>query len=111
MSEIKLHQTTDAKAWTDEFMRLNPQGQQSLDWGTMIGWFANAIMCGMDHQRWKMEKQESLDRKLIEELSEVLDILIEDDLLPMAYAIENGEEIRDAVIRLRFKAKKRLEAK
>lgn len=39
----KLHATTDAAVWTDEFMRLFPHG---TDWGTMVGWFANAIEVG-----------------------------------------------------------------
>lgn len=44
--------TTDAKLWADEFCRLNT----ASDHGTMLGWFANAIMIGMDTQRWKQEE-------------------------------------------------------
>jgi hypothetical protein len=53
--EIDLIKTTDAKVWTDEFLKINPN--TGLDFGTMIGWFANAIMTGSDHTRWKMEKE------------------------------------------------------
>lgn len=35
----RLYATTDAAVWTDEFCKLNP----GMDWGTMVGWFANAI--------------------------------------------------------------------
>lgn len=48
----KLHSTMDAKVWTDEFMRLfsghvcGPG--EVIDDGLMLGWFANAIMCGFD---------------------------------------------------------------
>ena len=38
-------QTTDAHAWATEFCRLN----SASDHGTMLGWFANAIMIGYDN--------------------------------------------------------------
>lgn len=40
-------QTIDAQAWAKEFLRLNPS--IGIDEGTMIGWFANAIMSGYDY--------------------------------------------------------------
>ena len=40
----KLHYTTDASIWASEFCKLNP----SMDEGTMIGWFANAIVTTQD---------------------------------------------------------------
>lgn len=58
MSEINLHETMDAKVWTDEFFRLNPSA--GMPWDLMIGWFANAIMAGSDVTRWKMEKEISI---------------------------------------------------
>lgn len=45
----KLHGTTDAKVWAEEFMRVaRTQGEQFglIDEGMMIGWFANAIETG-----------------------------------------------------------------
>lgn len=39
----------DAKVWAEEFVKLcqiNPS--VAIDEGTMIGWFANAIMAGYD---------------------------------------------------------------
>lgn len=37
-------QSMDARVWADEFCKLNT----ATDKGTMIGWFANAIMAGFD---------------------------------------------------------------
>lgn len=37
-------QTMDANAWATEFCKLN----RASDHGTMLGWFANAIMAGHD---------------------------------------------------------------
>lgn len=46
----KLQNTTDASVWTDEFMRLVEAGMV-IDWGTMVGWFANAIEVGREAGR------------------------------------------------------------
>ncbi len=35
---------TDASKWTDEFLAIFPAGTN--DWGTLVGWFANAIEAG-----------------------------------------------------------------
>lgn len=40
-------QTMDANAWATEFCKLN----SASDHGTMLGWFANAIMIGYDTAR------------------------------------------------------------
>jgi hypothetical protein len=42
----KLHGTTDAQVWAQEFVRLH-----GGDEGLMIGWFANAIETGRGAQR------------------------------------------------------------
>lgn len=52
-AEVKLHETMDADVWAREFIRLN----NSSDLDMMRSWFANAIMCGWDHSRWKIERQ------------------------------------------------------
>ncbi len=36
----------DAAKWTEEFLVLFPEGTN--DWGTLVGWFANAIEVGRD---------------------------------------------------------------
>ena len=46
--------TTDASVWATEFCKLNT----ATDWGTMVGWFANAIEIGRDTERWKHEAGE-----------------------------------------------------
>lgn len=40
--ELPWPQTMDAKIWADEFCKRN----SASDHGTMLGWFANAIMVG-----------------------------------------------------------------
>jgi len=48
-----LHQTNDAQVWAREFMKRVEQGCV-IDEGMMLGWFANALMCGWDHHaRWR----------------------------------------------------------
>ena len=42
--ELNLHGTTDAVVWAKEFCRLFPDADEGL----MLGWFANAIMAGVD---------------------------------------------------------------
>ena len=53
--------TMDAKKWAEEFMERFPEhGAVHPDLGTMIGWFANAIMAGYDtaNARREREKEE-----------------------------------------------------
>ncbi len=46
---VNLHDTTDAQVWVDEWLKTIKQ-KPSIpnDEGTMLGWFANAIMAGFD---------------------------------------------------------------
>ena len=46
-------QTMDANAWVTEFCKHN----RASDHGTMLGWFANAIMIGYDTARWQAEEK------------------------------------------------------
>jgi len=43
---IDLHGTSDARVWAHEFMRC--VGNQPLDEGIMMAWFANSFMAGYD---------------------------------------------------------------
>lgn len=46
-AEILTIMGTDAAKWTDEFMRIHTDPKTpTLDWGAMVGWFANAIEAG-----------------------------------------------------------------
>ncbi len=47
-------QTMDAKLWADEFCKRN----SASDHGTMLGWFANAIMIGWDTAHWRHDKEQ-----------------------------------------------------
>ena len=45
----KLIGNSDAKVWAEEFVKVvNLKPTIATDEGTMIGWFANAIMAGYD---------------------------------------------------------------
>lgn len=61
----KLLSTFDAKVWTEEFLKLNLDAR---DFGTMIGWFANAIMCGHDHAARDYDRLREHTEKLAEAL-------------------------------------------
>lgn len=59
---------TDAQVWTKHWLKTiadNPTIPN--DEGTMIGWFANAIMAGYDHGR-RAEQQ----RDIVEKLREII---------------------------------------
>lgn len=45
-TEVNLHNTTDAQIWAEQFCKIFPNS--GLDEGTMIGWFANAMMAKAD---------------------------------------------------------------
>jgi hypothetical protein len=55
-----LHQTMDARVWAAEFCatfrKVHPD-QPCPDEGWILGWMANAIMCGWDHAHWQMARQ------------------------------------------------------
>ena len=71
MGEVNLHDTTDAAVWAEEFCKRYPsalcqiKGKEGVSDGddfkdTMIGWFANAIMAGVDSEARKREQPRSL---------------------------------------------------
>jgi hypothetical protein len=47
--------TTDAALWAKAFCLICPEMASRED--VMIGWFANAIMAGCDHQAWKIDAE------------------------------------------------------
>jgi len=51
-----LHEDMDASRWAREFMKVWNRGVQ-MDEGWMIGWFANAIMCGYDEANRRSKSQ------------------------------------------------------
>ncbi len=52
MKRVNLTQTTDATIWTKEWLKtIKKNPSIPTDKGTMIGWFANAIMAGYDAAR------------------------------------------------------------
>ena len=61
MSEVNLHRTMDAKIWAQEFMETFKNHSDVmpkwLDEALMLGWFANAIMCGWDHANYDKNRR------------------------------------------------------
>ena len=52
-------QSFDARGWAKAFIehvKVNPN--IPTDEGTMISWFANAIMRGYDEYRWRLDRGE-----------------------------------------------------
>lgn len=49
--EDRLRGEFDALVWAREFCAIYKNGVPAPDQGTMIGWFANAIMAGYDRAR------------------------------------------------------------
>lgn len=60
MTEVNLHSTTDARIWAQEFCKNWPtalsqvEGREGVEtesdfYDIMVGWFANAIMSGIDN--------------------------------------------------------------
>lgn len=46
VDEIELYGEFDARVWAQQFLKINPDC--GVDEGSLIGWFANAIMTGYD---------------------------------------------------------------
>lgn len=75
-----LNTDMDAKRWAREFMEIVVKSGKPIDEDWVLCWFANAIMCGYDNQRWKYEKEidrlEAENKRLKEvELPEAIYVL------------------------------------
>lgn len=58
MKEVDLTQTTDARIWTKEWLKtIEKHPGVPYDEETMITWFSNAIMAGVDEA---MRRKESI---------------------------------------------------
>lgn len=59
-NKSKLPGSMDAVDWAEEWLEIIKKNPSiPTDKATMIGWFANAIMCGWDHRTWAYEKENS----------------------------------------------------
>lgn len=63
--DMSIHSNPDATAWADLFLETFPNC--GADRGTMVGWFANAIMAMYD---WKDRQQNPLSDDEIKQISE-----------------------------------------
>ena len=68
MEEVDLVGCFDAQVWAKEFCKRNT----SSDEGTMLGWFANAIMAGYDYAKQEA-KLETNGKKVLERSIKIAD--------------------------------------
>ena len=68
MEEVNLHDTFDARVWVQEWMKaIEKNPSIPTDEGTMLAWFANAIMAGHDYlYRGMAEERDLIELELIE---------------------------------------------
>ena len=74
MSDINLMDTTDAKVWADEFVRIkNKAGWQleDIDEALMVGWFANMWAATYDPLQSIIEHQQKEIKTLREALESI----------------------------------------
>ena len=61
MGKVNLHDTVDVVIWTQEWLKtIKKNPSIPTDEGTMIGWFANAIMAGYNYARREAQQLESI---------------------------------------------------
>ena len=58
-----LSQCVDAAKWAESFMAIDREYGIHVDEGTMLGWFANAIMAGYDHAKRVVATVEAVTRE------------------------------------------------
>ena len=69
MEDNKLCGEFSAKVWAEEFVRsVKIKPEIATDEGTMLGWFANAIMAGYD--KANQEKAGSIEKVGVEEVKQ-----------------------------------------
>lgn len=61
---------TNGAKWTDAFLQIHPGG--SSDWGTMAGWFANAIEQGREAGRREGDKYKRQRDMLLDALEPLM---------------------------------------
>lgn len=71
--DVNLNDTFDARVWVQEWLKtIKEHPNLPTDEGTMLGWFANAIMAGYDYAYREM-KTETKTGTLREELAKLAD--------------------------------------
>ena len=72
--KVNLHDTPDAQVWAKEWLKIVKKNPSiATDEGTMIGWFANAIMAGYDscYRKYKFALTEDTYKDTKEALKKV----------------------------------------
>lgn len=81
---MKLHSTTDARAWTKEWLKvLKRNPTMATDEGAMIGWFANAIETGRAAGRYNHQMLPNTEH-FVEAIREGAKLASEDDFGELA---------------------------
>ncbi len=67
MMDVNLNDTFDARIWVQEWLKtIKEHPDIPTDEGTMLGWFANAIMAGYDYAYRQMKTELSETEALVE---------------------------------------------
>jgi len=94
MDANDLHKTMDAQVWARTFMEYSKR-YGPFDEDTMLGWFANAIMCGWDHHAQSSDTDAKSNEK---ELESVKNFETELTGLINHYSIENASNTPDFIL-------------
>lgn len=58
MSDADFTRSFDARDWAKAFIEtVKAKPEIPTDEGTMIGWFANALMRGWDERQWRLDRE------------------------------------------------------
>ena len=99
VEKINLHNTIDARVWATEFLKVIDGKQDFIDEGFMIGWFANAIMTGVDSVKPPADLQPAEPELTLDTLREACSKMLVVDDSPFSNWLEahDAEVRRDAV--------------
>jgi len=87
-------QTMDAKIWADEFCKRNT----ASDHGTMLGWFANAIMIGYDTAERRFRKDEASEYCAQQAAEVAADVKNDQPLAGVQVKTYPAENLRERVL-------------
>lgn len=93
-------QNIDAKLWAEEFVKtVKAHPNIPTDKGTMIGWFANAIMAGYDHEK---PKEELKEKQTLSDM--IMKNPTHHEILKPCHVKETLENIKSRIVNIKFPA-------
>lgn len=74
-NSLNLTDEFDARVWTQEWLRIIKENPSiPMDEGTMLGWFANAIVSGYDHAKRESETDKRILIKALQDIKNELGV-------------------------------------